>query len=165
MSGVLQTLLKRQGKRSLSLVHQQQSWWFGKKVSLQQDGAVDGSRQYSAAAEPVPVSNDADYEKFSSDSNRSHVTVRCCMRNGVCLCTIVIHGWYCVIYLGVWVDACLVIEGSTTDLPTTTTILMTVLCIISLLLAVYVVEMSLTNPCPHTAVAKGVESVLGGGGP
>ncbi|KAI8114444.1 hypothetical protein M9434_002568 [Picochlorum sp. BPE23] len=74
MSGILQTVLKRQGKRSLSLVHQQQSWWFGKKVSLQQDGMADTTRQYSAAAEPVAVSNDADYEKFSSDANRAHVT-------------------------------------------------------------------------------------------
>eukprot|EP00889_Picochlorum_renovo_P005259 jgi/Picre1/32289/NNA_007635.t1 len=74
MSGILQTVLKRQGKRSLSLVHQQQSWWFGKKVSLQQDGMADSSRQYSAAAEPVAVSNDADYEKFSSDADRAHVT-------------------------------------------------------------------------------------------
>lgn len=31
-------------------------------------------RWYSAAAEPC--SNDADYEKFSSDAARSHVTVR-----------------------------------------------------------------------------------------
>lgn len=64
-----------------------------KAVAPLSSGMKNGA-WYSAAAEPC--SNDADYEKFSSDAARAHVTVRCldccivgflnCTKNGFSYC-------------------------------------------------------------------------------
>ena len=68
-------LVLKEGRRALQrgglLRALSSSWSAQKSSSLLSNGEVTG-RMYSAEA----VTNDADYEKFMSDSSRSHVTVR-----------------------------------------------------------------------------------------
>jgi len=58
---------------------------------------VGAVKMFSAAA-AEPMTNDKDYEKFSSDASRAHVTVRMWLCVCVCVC-VFLNTWYSSSYL------------------------------------------------------------------